>query len=525
VIRTARIWLLALFAAGALLSGCDDTGTSSRDSARSNAPDPNAFTILAGSELKDVEPAFVDAAAKAGVPIRFTYAGTLDIVERVNGGEKFDAILPPNGAYPALALASKPVAREKLFYSRVALGVKTGKAQELHWDATTPTWADIARAAKAGQFRYGMTNPTSSNTGMSALFAVASAVAHKTEDLTIAEVDANVLKDFLSGQALTAGSSGWLAEAFEKDPSAVDGLVNYEAVLLRLNAKLGASDKLTIIYPTDGVISADYPLMLLSADKREQWQKIVDAIKATPFQRDALQVVFLRPSNPDAPLAAELPKTAVAELTFPNQLAVIDEVLGAYQSDWRRPATSIFVLDVSGSMEGARLDSMRQALKILSGAGDNGTSARYARFQNRERVVLISFSSDVAQPQTIRFEGQIDQAREAVRSYADHLRAEGGTAIYSALAVAEDVAKTEHTGDPQRYVSIVLLTDGENNEGMEADQFKRRYARSGIRIFPILFGEADPRALRDIAEISGGRSFDARKAALASVFKEIRGYQ
>ena len=523
----SRRALFAIVAVAALLAGCDSPapGSAANGGSTTATPDPNAFTILAGSELKDMEAALSDAARKAGVPVRFSYAGTLDIVERVNGGERVDAILPPNGAYPSLALAAKPVAREKLFYSRVAIGVKTGKAHELHWDTATPTWSDIARAAKAGQFRYGMTNPTSSNTGMSALFAVASAVAHKTEDLTIAEVDASVLKDFLSGQALTAGSSGWLAEAFEKNPASVDGLINYEAVLLRLNEKLGASDKLVLIYPTDGVISADYPLMLLNAGKRDAWQKIVDALKSVPFQRDMLQAAYLRPSNVDAPLAAALPKTAVAELTFPNSLDVVDQILSAYQSDWRKPATSIFVLDVSGSMEGERMTAMRDALKVLSGVNAAPGSARYTRFQNRERVVLISFSTDVAPPKTISFEGALDSARTDVRDYADHLRARGSTAIYSALAAAEDEAEKERKADPQRYVSIVLLTDGENNQGISAAEFKARYAKSPVRIFTILFGEADPRELRQLAELSGGRAFDARKAALGSVFKEIRGYQ
>ena len=63
-----------------------------------------AFTILAGSELKDLEAAIVSAANAAGIDLKLSYAGTLDIVERINSGERFDAILPPNGAYPALAL-------------------------------------------------------------------------------------------------------------------------------------------------------------------------------------------------------------------------------------------------------------------------------------------------------------------------------------------------------------------------------------------------------------------------------------
>ncbi|MFK9738648.1 hypothetical protein ACJENG_24915, partial [Escherichia coli] len=74
------------------------------------------------------------------------------------------------------------------------------------------------------------------------------------------------------------------------------------------------------------------------------------------------------------------------------RLDVIDAVLGAYLAQWRKPATSIFVLDISGSMRGdGRIDAMREALKVLAGAGDNSATARYAAFQQRERVVLIAF--------------------------------------------------------------------------------------------------------------------------------------
>jgi Ca-activated chloride channel family protein len=71
----------------------------------------------------------------------------------------------------------------------VALGVKKSKAQALGWDRRTPTWIDIVQAVKEHKLVYGMTNPTSSNTGMSALFAVASSIARKTEDLSADEVD------------------------------------------------------------------------------------------------------------------------------------------------------------------------------------------------------------------------------------------------------------------------------------------------------------------------------------------------
>ena len=524
-------WLLALLVLLALATGlaaCGDDDSQAAKSVPAAMPDA-AFTILAGSELKDLEGPIVDAARAAGVEVRLSYAGTLDIVERINAGERFDAILPPNGAYPALALQARPLARDKLFYSRIALGVKKAKAAQLGWNQRPPGWAEIAKAAGTGQLRYGMTNATSSNTGMSALFAVASALAGKTEDLSAQDVDEKTLKAFLSGQKLTAGSSGWLAEAYIKDPSAIDAMVNYEAVILRANEKLPAADQLQLIYPRDGMISADYPLMLLNADKREAYTQLVGTLKAAPFQRDALSAAFLRPANPEVAASAQLPTAAVAELGFPNRLDVIDAVLGTYQSQWRKPATSIFVLDLSGSMQGKRLASMREALKLLSGADAASTaSARYSAFQSRERVVLITFASQVSPPVWVRFEGDgIAAARAELRRLADAMTADGGTAIYSALAAAEDLARQEQQREPDRFVSIVLLTDGENNSGLKVHEFRDRYAANGLpaRIFPILFGEANASEMQQIAQLSGGREFDGRKLQLGQVFKEIRGYQ
>jgi Ca-activated chloride channel family protein len=525
-------WRRALLVAGALaalaVAGCSRREEpAAAPPTAAEVPAGNAFSILAGSELKDLEAALTAAARAAGVELKLSYAGTLDIVERINAGERFHAILPANGAYPAIALATRPLAREKLFYSRIALGIRPAKLAELGWDKRPPGWGDVAQAAGSGRLRYAMTNAASSNTGMSALFAVASASAGKTEDLAAADVKESVIKAFLAGQKLTAGSSGWLAEAFVRSPREVDAMVNYEAVILRTNQGLPAADRLVLVYPQDGMISADYPLMLLAEDKREAYNKLVAALKAAPFQRDALGPAFLRPANPEVPPGPALPTQAVAELAFPNRLEVIDAVLAAYQAQWRRPATSIFVLDVSGSMKGKRMEAMREALKVLSGADTRTASARYSAFQSRERVALITFSNEVAAPVWVLFEPEhLAAARNELQQRADRMRADGGTAIYAALDVAQQLAREEVQKHPDRFVSIVLLTDGESNAGMRFEEFRQRYAGGApARVFPILFGEASVLQMQEVARLTGGREFDGRKAQLAQVFREIRGYQ
>jgi Ca-activated chloride channel family protein len=517
-----------LVAALAMLSGCSDHA----EQAPVAAPRPADLRILAGSELKDLEPDIKGAARTVGLTVDLSYSGTLDMVDRINAGEPFDAILPPNGAYPVLALTRKPLAREKLFYSRVALGVKTSKARALGWDRRAPTWIEVVQAVKDHKLVYGMTNPTSSNTGMSALFAVASAIAKKTEDLSVDEVDREKLKDFLAGQKLTAGSSGWLAEAYVRDQARLDGLVNYEAVLLRLNEQPGLSEPLTVIYPQDGVISADYPLMLLSETKRQAFEQLVAALRSDAFQAGPVARMFLRPSDPNVSRSAKLSGDAVAELSFPNRLEVIDAVLAAYQSELRRPATSIYLLDVSGSMRGKRIEQVKNALAVLTGAEGNSVTARFVRFQRRERVVLVPFSSAPWEPARFALEDAKTEADsyQALRNYAATLQARGGTAIYSALQTAYTLASQELARDPDRVVTVVLLTDGENNRGLSYEEFRtsvETQASAGLRVptFPILFGEASSVELDEIARLTGGRAFDGRSANLANVFKEIRGYQ
>jgi Ca-activated chloride channel family protein len=497
--------------------------------------------ILASSELMELAHLLEASAQRAGVRVQFSYAGSVDIVDRVNGGEAFDAVLPANGAYASLAMKQPPLAREKLFYSKVALGVKQEKLRELGWDNVAPTWADVAAAVRASKLRYAMTSPSSSNTGMSALFAVACAAAGKNEDLTLADIRApenvRTVKDFVSGQKLSAGSSGFLSTAYLRDQATLDAIVNYEAVILRMNQQPELREKLAIVYPKDGVISADYPLLLLNESSRPAYRKLVVAWRDLAFQSSALATYFLRPTHPDAAPASALPRTDVAEIGFPNNLEVIDAVLSSYHAAWRRPATSIFVLDTSGSMQGRRLTDLQSALKVLSGADTTSLSARYGRFQSRERVVFIPFANSALEVVRFQYSQNEKEVSEVpsdenaavnanIRAFAEALSVDGGTAIYTALIAAYDEARTELKAEPDRVVTIVLLTDGENNQGVPAVSFESVVAAGPrVRVFPILFGEASADDMAKIADLTGGRVFNGLSGSLSAAFKEIRGYQ
>ena len=178
-----------------------------------------------------------------------------------------------------------------------------------------------------------------------------------------------------------------------------------------------------------------------------------------------------------------------------------------------------------------RLVHLQQALRGLTGL-DRTLTGRFSAFHDREQLSFITFSSSAEPPVDFTITGTDTNAGAfpAIRRFIDGLTPGGGTAIYSALESAYRSAAAAQASDPKRYYSIVLMTDGENNSGIDADAFLAAYralpaSARQIRTFPILFGEASSDALQRIADATGGKLFDARKASLSEIFKEIRGYQ
>lgn len=498
--------LLALLLVAASLTAC-------------SAAEP--FRILAGSEVADLEPLLKDS----GIEVDFTYTGTLDGAEQVARGDAgdYDAIWFSSNRYLSLidGAREKLSTQTKIMNSPVVLGLKPAKAAELGWDGTPVSWSDIATAASAGRFTFGMTNPASSNSGFSALVGVAAALSNAGEALDAKTITAVTprLKEFFSAQRLTSGSSGWLADAFSARPD-VDGLVNYESVLL------GMRDKLTLVHPSDGVVSADYPLTLLaSSSRQEQYDELTSWLRTPETQQKIMTATHRRPAVPGVRLAPEFGTASLVELPFPNRRSAADELIGAYLNQVRVPARAVFVLDTSGSMEGDRIDSLRTALVTLTGA-DTSAYGTFSRFRNREFVTLLPFSDRTRPQHDYQLpERDPEDMLGQIRSYAEGLSAGGGTAIYDALRAAY-----EEPVDAERYTSIVLMTDGENTDGSEYLDFQLYYQalpaeRKKVRTFVVLFGDSDVEEMRRIATLTGGAVFDARDGSLAKAFKEIRGYQ
>ena len=167
-------------------------------------------------------------------------------------------------------------------------------------------------------------------------------------------------------------------------------------------------------------------------------------------------------------------------------------------------------------------------------ANEANSTQRYARFQKREEVGIITFSDVPARTRVFPMGSTAEEnskTRAAITQFINGLQAAGATAIYSSMQQAlQELAQERSANKETRYYTVVLMTDGENNAGRGPDDFSRLYdslppAGKQIPTFTILYGSASAKALEQIAAETHGKVFDARNADLSAVFKEIRGYQ
>ncbi len=503
----------------------------------------STLNVLATSDLRDAQPLEAMVQKATGVTIKFTYGGTMESTEQVlTGKTTADAAWFANAKY----LLSDPQGQtrvklqEKIMLSPIVVGVSESEVARLGWtDTTKVTWKTVADAAKSGKLKYALSNPATSNQGYMALVGVVAASTQKSEALTAADIDRKAVADFLRGYKLVGDNSTYLSEKFyEQQGVYVNAFINYESWLLSMNQSGKLKEQLKLFYPREGIATADYPFMLLNDAKRGEYQKVVDYLKGEEAQSWLAKTTLRRPVNPAVASAVSFPGGTLIELPFSPDRGLADGLIDAYLNEFRRPIASTFVLDVSGSMNNhGRRGDLINALHSIAGA-DASLTGRLARLSSREKVWMLPFSDNPGKLTSFEFPPATSTANaqkkaevlEQVRGYATGLEMKGGTALYDAILAALNAMSAEQAKNRSYQYSVIAFTDGESNQGRNFAQFKEAYAAlpedaRAIPVFTVAFGEANDSLLKEIAKMSGGRSFDARKTPLPAVFKEIRAYQ
>ena len=457
----------------------------------------------------------------------------------------YDAVLPANSMW--IRMGDRKFHRIKeeasIMRSPVVFGVKKSIAESLGWTKGDVKVEDILKAVKSGRIKFAMTSATQSNSGASAYMGMLNALAGQPDVMTSSHLSApdlhEKIKTLLSGVDRSSGSSGWLKDMFIQKYDYLDAMFNYESMVISLNQALVKSGRepLYVIYPSDGLAIADSTLGFAAKNnnrnKLDLFIKLRDYLLTPDIQKEISKVGFragligMNPENVDKSVynpdwGIDLART-ISPITWPKS-EVIEEALSLYQTVFRKPSYTVYLLDISGSMAGPGLEQLKQA---MMGLLDQNLAGRYMLQASADDIIaIIPFHSYPLVPLIIK--GQDPNGLKRAIKEVNSLEAGGGTNIYQAVAAALDLMAGEGDLLRNRLPAVILMTDGKSNKGSLSDV---RQIWSGLKadfdfppVFGVTFGDADDAQLRGLAKMSAARVFDGRKQGLQAAFRQAKGY-
>ncbi|MEO1457469.1 MAG: substrate-binding domain-containing protein [Pseudomonadota bacterium] len=507
---------------------------------------PTEITIVSGSENKALEPIVVEWGEDNNVAVSVTYRGSVDIARELNRGADgdFDAVWPANSLWIELGDTRKVVKHaESVLRSPVVLGLRRSIAERLGWIGRDDITVEmIQAAARNDDFRLAMTSATQSNSGASAFIGFLYALAGNPDLLTMAHLGDPVVldgvRDLLQQIDRSSGSSGWLKDALVANPDAYDAMVNYEAIVLEANQALAerGQETLYIVYPANGLSVADSPLGYVDkgdAAKEEAFQALQAHLLSRESQEQLLALgrraglLGLSTASVDAAVwnpawGVDLER-AIAPVPTPAS-DVIAEALRLYQTDLRKPSLTIWILDVSGSMEGEPLQQLKDAMGLILDL--DAAALNLLQPSARDLTVVLPFSNRTLRPVIV--EGSDPAALGQALDAVERLSAGGGTDLYGAIVTALRLLEPRHAdGTLFDYLpAIVAMTDGASdtaNRALMLQAMKESGFGRDVPIHAIAFGQADESQLRELNQATIGRLFHAGDD-LAAALRKAKGY-
>lgn len=486
--------------------------------------------IISSTDNRDLESILFDYAEENNINITIDYAGTLEIMEKLNSGEKYDAVLASNSMWLYMLDNISTIDSKIISMNPVVFGIKKSKAEELGFVGSEVKLEDILNAIKEGKLKFAMTSATQTNTGACAYLGFLSVLSGNPEILTEDYLnDENIkenLKALFNGVNRTSGSEEFLEEMYISGDC--DAIVTYETAIIDINKKIeDKDDTIYAVYTQDGVSISDSVFAYLgksNTPNEETFLKLQSYLLSTEGQNELIKTgrrVWYGGIKEDVDKDIFNPEWGIdttkylTPIKFPST-QVIKKALGVYQSELRKPTHIVFALDYSGSMTGSGIEELREAMDFI--LTEEKAAENYLQFSLKDKISFIMFSSTVDKPINIKNGIETEEILEIINTKVPR----GGTNIYDTVTNSIELLDKE---DTNKYnISIVLMTDGEGNDGSYNNMVNAiENAKNKIPVYSIMFGNADSEQLNKIANLTSGKVFDGR-TNLLEAFKTVRGY-
>lgn len=390
-----------------------------------------------------------------------------------------------------------------LLPSITGMVIQNQKKQEIFGQGEV-SFDQLLDAILAGKLMIGYTNPYSSSTGLNLLYTVFWRAADHHQDrkpLTVADLQLpqvnSVFNGFQKQVLITTSTTLDLKEIFLRDSEKLHAFVLDYLAYSSLKQLPGFEQTSYIPFG----VPHNSPLVGF------EWN--------TPEQQEALKKFAQFATTPAMQQLAPGKGNEVTQYLKRSDLPPIPngEVLTKAQTFWKQQKDAgktvylMTIIDTSGSMDGIPLQAVKDGLKFASKEINTGNYVGLVTYGDRpvELVPLAPFD----ELQHKRFLAAID-----------NLRADGSTAMYDGVMVGLDQLMAQKKANPDGRFYLLLLTDGQTNRGFEFDKVKQIIEYSGVRIYPIAYGDVNEKELEAIAAL---RESTVKKGTPENVQELLKG--
>jgi Ca-activated chloride channel family protein len=414
--------------------------------------------------------------------------------------------------------------------SPVVIAMWEDAARELGWPDQPVGWNDlVSYAIEHPDFAWSHPS-TASASGLLATLAQFYAASGVTRGLTPADMERPETVTRLQEMQQTVsyyGEGEW-ATAQQVDARGrdyLDAFVVQEQLVVWLNRQ---GHDIVAIYPREGSLWEDHPLALLetrnlSNDQRTAFEALATHMRGPESQKLVLENGY-RPADLNLDLEGTDSPLTVANGVDPDQPETTlqlpgSQVIEQAQNVWwliKKKTNVYLVVDTSGSMDGEKLENVREALAAFVNQIEG----------SEERVGLVEFwgTTDIRVPLD-----RLGDNRDAMLSTIAALEAGGDTALLDGIMVAyKELVRLD---DPERINAIVVMTDGQENASRislrELTNRLEDSAQSGtpVVVFAIAYGrDADYETLERIAIPSGGQVREGTVETIRELYQILSTY-
>ncbi|MDX1412561.1 MAG: substrate-binding domain-containing protein [Candidatus Promineifilaceae bacterium] len=413
--------------------------------------------------------------------------------------------------------------------SPLVIGMWRPVAESLGWPGLPLGWLDIGSLAadpnawayySGGDYgnalRLSHAHPGLTGSGTSTLLAVVQAAQSKTNRVTTDDISQPIVQASVGAfeSAVTSFNPDTASlgrTMSERGPEFLGAAILYESNIIEQG-----NSELVAIYPLEGTFMATHPACIneVSEPNNAEAAAIFRDFLTSAEAQSAALAAGLRPINPAVPMGPPIVPANGVNAEQPQRIfeSPTADTVYAIQELWqsaRRPVNLVMLLDTSGSMDGSKIENMKEAAaQFVEQMGDEDTIS----------IVEFYTVSDLLVDQA-----QVGPNREQIIELIGNMESGGETTLFDAIGDGSAVVANSST--PESSNAMIILTDGQDTASTRFsfdDRLISTATDNDTTIYTVAYGnDADEELLATLAARGQGNFYQGDIASIAAIYEEM----